>query len=531
VLKAINITQRYGKRVLFDKINLTLDKGKRYGLIGANGAGKSTFIKILAGELEPTSGEVVLRSGLKMGVLGQNQYAFEEFTLKDAVLYANRRLYDAQKEKEKLYMEGDFEDDAVNNRLAELEIICAEEDPTYESDVQIEKLLEALGFPASQHDDLMSSLTGGDKFKILLAQVLFPKPDVLLLDEPTNNLDIDSIAWLENQMKRHEGTMIVISHDRHFLNNVVTHILDLDFSTIREFAGNYNDWYIAATVIAKQQEADRSKKLKEKEELEAFVRRFSANASKAKQATSRQKQLEKLDIGEIKVSSRRDPSIMFKPCREIGAEVLEVEGLSKSYDGVDVIKDFSFKVEKGDKIALIGPNGVGKTTLLELITQNLEPDSGTIKWGQTIFTTYFPQNTTDIIKGDMNLYTWLQGHDAKWHIDEIRKCLGRMLFSGEAQEKNVESISGGEKHRMMLSKMMMDEANFLIFDEPDNHLDLEAIIALGEALYNYPSNVICVTHDRELIDAFANRIIELKPDGSVVDFKGNYEEYNEQKEN
>jgi ATPase subunit of ABC transporter with duplicated ATPase domains len=529
MLKAINIAQRYGKRVLFENITMEFTKGKRYGLIGANGAGKSTFLKILAGEIEPSNGEVVLQNGLRMGVLGQNQYAFEDFTLRDAVLYANKRLYDAQKEKEKLYMEGDFEDDAVNNRLAELEMICAEEDPTYESDVHIEKLLEALGFPASQHDELMSSLTGGDKFKILLAQVLFPKPDVLLLDEPTNNLDIETIAWLENTMKRHEGTMIVISHDRHFLNNVVTHILDLDFGNIREFTGNYDDWYIAATVIQKQQEADRSKKLKEKEELEAFVRRFSANASKAKQATSRQKQLDKLDIGEIKTSSRRDPSIIFKPCREIGAEVLEVENISKSYEDHIVLKDITFKIEKGDKIALIGPNGVGKTTLLEIITENLKPDSGNIKWGQTIFKTYFPQNTTDIIKGDMKLYDWLQGHDAKWHIDEIRKCLGRMLFSGEAQEKSVDSISGGEKHRMMLSKMMMDDANFLIFDEPDNHLDLEAIIALGEALYNYPGNVICVSHDRELIDAFANRIIELKADGSVIDFKGNYEEYNEQK--
>ena len=529
MLKAVNITQRYGKRVLFDSISLGLDKGKRYGLIGANGAGKSTFIKILAGELEPTLGEVQLRSGLTMGVLGQDQYAFEEYTLKDAVLVANKRLYDAQKEKEKLYMEGDFEDDKVNDRLGELEIICAEEDPTYESDVQIEKLLEALGFPATQHDDLMSSLTGGDKFKVLLAQVLFPKPDVLLLDEPTNNLDIETISWLENTMKRHEGTMIVISHDRHFLNNVVTHILDLDFSKIREFVGNYDDWYIAATVIQKQQEANRNKTMKEKEELEAFVRRFSANASKAKQATSRQKKLDKLDLGEIKTSSRRDPSIIFKPNRDIGAEVLEIENISKSYGDEKVIDDFTFKIEKGDKIALIGPNGVGKTTLLEIITENLKPDSGSIKWGQTIFRTYFPQNTTDRIKGDMKLYDWLQGHDAKWHIDEIRKCLGRMLFSGEAQEKSVESISGGEKHRMMLSKMMMDEANFLIFDEPDNHLDLEAIIALGEALYNYPGNVICVSHDRELIDAFANRIIEFKADGTVVDFKGNYEEYNEQK--
>ncbi|HHD84138.1 MAG TPA: ATP-binding cassette domain-containing protein, partial [Campylobacteraceae bacterium] len=332
MLSTVNLTQRYGKRVLFEKINQTFDKGKRYGLIGANGAGKSTFLKILSGEIEPTEGEVQIQPGLKMGVLGQNQHAFDDFTLRDAVLYGNKRLYDAQKEKEKLYMEGDFEDDAVNNRLAELEIICAEEDPTYESDVHIEKLLEALGFEASMHDQLMSSLTGGDKFKILLAQVLFPKPDILLLDEPTNNLDMEAIAWLEQQLKRHEGTLVVISHDRHFLNAVVTHILDLDFKTIREFTGNYDEWYIAANLIAKQQEMDRSKKEKEKAQLENFIRRFSANASKAKQATSRQKQLEKLDLGEIKVSSRRDPSIMFKPCREIGQEVLEVEGLSKSYD-------------------------------------------------------------------------------------------------------------------------------------------------------------------------------------------------------
>ncbi len=527
MLSTVNLTMRYGKRVLFDKISQSFDKGKRYGLIGANGAGKSTFLKILSGEIEPTEGEIQIQPGLKMGVLGQNQYAFEEFSLKDAVLYGNKRLYDAQKEKEKLYMEGDFEDDAVNNRLAELEIVCAEEDPTYESDVHIEKLLEALGFEASMHEQKMSSLTGGDKFKILLAQVLFPKPDILLLDEPTNNLDMEAIAWLEQQLKRHEGTMIVISHDRHFLNSVVTHILDLDFSKIREFTGNYDEWYIAANLIAKQNEADRSKKLKEKEQLENFIRRFSANASKAKQATSRQKQLDKLDLGEIQISSRRDPSIMFKPCRDIGQEVLEVEGVSKSYDEV-VFENISFKVEKGDKIALIGTNGVGKTTLLEIITENLKPDSGSVKWGQTIFTTYFPQNTTELIKGEENLYGWIQGFSKDWHIDEIRKCLGRMLFSGEDQEKKVDALSGGEKHRLMMSKMMMDSANFLIMDEPDNHLDLEAIVSLGEALYNYDGNVICVSHDRELIDAFANRIIEIKPDGSVIDFKGNYEAYKEQ---
>ncbi|MBN2721197.1 MAG: ABC-F family ATP-binding cassette domain-containing protein [Campylobacterales bacterium] len=527
MLSTVNLTQRYGKRVLFDKINLTLDAGKRYGLIGANGAGKSTFLKILSGEIEPTEGEVQLQSGVRMGVLGQNQYAFEDFTLKDAVLYGNKRLYDAQKEKEKLYMEGNFDSDEVNNRLAELEMICADEDPTYESEVKIEKLLESLGFPASQHNDLMSSLTGGDKFKILLAQVLFLKPDVLLLDEPTNNLDIETIGWLEEELKRHEGTLLVISHDRHFINGVVTHILDLDFQQIREFTGNYDDWYIAANLIAKQAQTDRAKGLKEKEELEKFIARFSANASKAKQATSRQKQLEKLQIQEVKLSSRRDPSIMFKPHRDIGNEVLDLIDIHHSYDGLEVLKGVSFKVKKGDKIALIGSNGAGKTTLLEILMGKLTPTSGKFIWGQTISTTYFPQNTTDLISGDDILPQWVQNFDPKWHIDEIRKCLGRMLFTGEEQTKKVSACSGGEKHRLMLSKMMMDSANFLVLDEPDNHLDLEAIIALGEALHDYQGGVICVTHDRELIDAFANRIIKLNNDGTLIDFEGDYEAFAE----
>ena len=525
MLSTVNLTQRYGKRVLFENINITLDQGKRYGLIGANGAGKSTFMKILAGEIEPSEGEVIIQPGLRLGVLGQNQYAFEDFTLKDAVLYGNKRLYEATKEKEKLYMEGDFESEEVNNRLAELEMICAEEDPMYEAEVRVEKLLTALGFPIEQHNDLMSSITGGDKFKILLAQVLFLKPDILLLDEPTNNLDMQTIAWLEEELKRHDGTLLVISHDRHFLNAVVTNILDLDFQTIREFSGNYDDWYIAANLMAKQAQMEREKKLKEKAELEKFIARFSANASKAKQATSRQKQLEKLNIQEVKLSSRRDPAIFFKPHREIGNEILEVENISKSYDNLEVLKDISFKVNKGDKIAIIGANGVGKTTLIEILMGNLEPDSGSFKWGQTITTSYFPQNTTEIVKGDVELPQWIQGFNQKWHIDDIRKTLGRMLFSGEEQKKKVDSCSGGEKHRIMLSKMMMDSANFLVLDEPNNHLDLESIIALGEALYNYQGGVMCVTHDRELIDAFANRIIRVNKDGSITDFLGNYEEF------
>ena len=509
---------------------MTLDGGKRYGLIGANGAGKSTFMKILAGELEQSDGDVQLQPNLKLGMLSQNQYAFEEYTLSDAVLYGNKKLFDAQKEKEKLYLEGDFESDAVNNRLGELEMICADEDPTYESDIKIEKLLESLGFASSLHTELMSSLTGGDKFKILLAQVLFLKPDVLLLDEPTNNLDMATISWLENELKRHDGTLMVISHDRHFINGVVTHILDLDFQNIREFTGNYDEWYIAANLIAKQAETDRGKALKEKEELEGFIKRFSANASKAKQATSRQKQLDKLDVQAIKLSSRRDPSIMFKPHRDTGNEVLDMEGLAKSYDGEKVFEDLSISVSAGDKIALIGTNGVGKTTLLKILMGEVEADAGKYNWGQTISYSYFPQNTTDLVVGDEELPQWIQGFDVKWHIDDIRKTLGRMLFSGEEQKKKIDACSGGEKHRVMLSKIMMDSSNFLVMDEPNNHLDLEAIIALGEALHNYKGGVICVSHDRELIDAFANRVIQINEDGTIIDFKGDYESFVEANE-
>ncbi len=528
MVQTVNLKKAFGPRVLFQDINLKLDTGKRYGLIGANGAGKSTFLKILSGEEDATEGEVQVQNGKKVGTLSQNQFAFENYSLFDTVLLGNRKLYDAIKQKEELYMQ-EYTDE-VGEKLAELEIICCEEDPTYEYDVKITKILEDLGFPASQHHDLMSTLTGGDKFKVLLAQVLYPKPDVLFLDEPTNNLDIETIGWLENQLQHHDGTMVVISHDRHFLNAVCTHILDVDYKQIREFTGNYDDWYIASTVLAKQQQAEMNKKQKEKEELEKFIARFSANASKAKQATSRQKQLDKLDIGAIAISSRRDPSIIFRQKREVGKELLSVKNISKSYDEKRVLNDVSFSLEKGDKIALIGPNGIGKTTLCEILVGNLKPDAGEVHWGATIQNGYFPQNATDLIDGDMTLYDWLRSFDRDADISEIRNCLGRMLFNGQEQEKQVKSCSGGEKHRMMLSKIMLEQPNFMILDEPTNHLDLEAIIALGEGLLGFDGSVICVSHDRELLDAYANRIIEIQEDGSIVDFKGSYEEYIESKE-
>ncbi|RAX57024.1 ABC transporter ATP-binding protein [Helicobacter monodelphidis] len=525
MVQVTNLSMQYASKKLFENVNLKLDAGKRYGLIGANGAGKSTFLKILSGEVEASSGEISFSPHTRLGVLGQNQFAFEEFSLKDAVLYGNKRLYDAVKEKEYLYTNGDLEDEKVNERLGELEIICAEEDPTYEYDIEIEKLLEDLGFEASLHNEYMKTLTGGDKFKILLAQVLFPKPDILFLDEPTNNLDLKTISYLEERLKHHEGTIVVISHDRHFLNSVCTHILDLDFKKLREFSGNYDDWYIAATLIVKQQEMERAKKLKEKEELENFIARFSANASKARQATSRQKQLNKLDIQSLEVSSRRDPSIIFKPNRLMGNEALNLDNISFFYGDLQILKKLSLTILPGDKIALIGRNGIGKSTFCRLICEELQPLEGKVKWGATIERSYFPQNATEVVFGQESLYEWLRNYDKKKESGEIRNALGRMLFSGEEQEKSVESLSGGEKHRLVLSKIMLEGGNFLILDEPTNHLDLEAIIALGEALYKYQGNVICVSHDRELIDAFANRIIEFKDDYEVIDFKGSYEEY------
>lgn len=525
MVQITNLSMRFSSKILFENVNLKLDKGKKYGLIGANGAGKTTFLNILSGSIKDYEGTISVGNGLRIGILGQNQYAFEEFTIFDAVLYGNPRLYEAVKEKEELYAEGNFDNPKVNDRLGELEMICLEEDPTYEYEVNVKKILQDLNFSEDVHQNKMSSIQSSDKFKILLAQVLFYDPDILYLDEPTNNLDLHTISWLENRLKHHQGTLVLISHDRHFVNSIATHILDVDFKKIRLFTGNYDDWYMASTLITKQQELDRNKKLNEKKELEDFIRRFSANASKAKQATSRQKQLDKLDLQDIQQSSRRDPSIVFKMFREPGKDILTIDNISKSYDGVECLKNMNITINKGDKIALIGNSGVGKTTLCSIITGENKPTSGNFNWGVTVKYSYFPQDATDRISGSETLYDWLKSYKPKGDMDEIRRCLGRMLFNGEEQEKSIKNASGGEKHRMMLSKMMLDTPNFLILDEPDNHLDLEAIIALGEALHNFEGGVLCVSHDRELIDAFANRIIELNFDGSYTDFKGTYEDY------
>lgn len=520
-----NLSMRFAKQALFENVNLSLKKGERYGLIGANGAGKSTFLKILSNEIEPSSGSMEFDAGVEFASLEQDQFAFENLSIMDAVMSANLRLFEAMKEKEKLYLSPEFTDE-INERLSELELITAEEDPNYDAQTRCEKLLGALKI--KDFNAPMSSLQSVDKFKVLLARLLFVNASVLFLDEPTNNLDLESIAWLENELLRHDGTLVVISHDRHFLNRICTRILDVDFQSIRDFSGNYDDWYMASTLLAKQAELKRDKALKDRAELESFIRRFSANASKAKQATSRQKALDKIEFEEIKVSSRRDPSIVFRTNREIGNEICEIKGVSKAYDK-NLFENLELKFEKNDKIALIGASGVGKTTLAKIIAGLIKPDLGEIHLGATIEFGYFAQDTMSKISGEMKLYEWLMSEKHK-DIDEIRKCLGRMLFSGAAQEKAVSSLSGGEKHRLMLAKLMLEKPNFLLLDEPDNHLDLEAIIALGEALYNFKGVALMISHDRELISAFANRIWHLE-DGKLLDFRGSFDEFEKRSEN
>jgi ATPase subunit of ABC transporter with duplicated ATPase domains len=492
-------------------------------LIGANGAGKSTFLKILSGEIEPTSGEVIITPGERLAVLKQNHYEFDEFTVLKTVIMGHKKLYDIMEEKEKIYMKADFTDED-GMRAGELEAEFAELNG-WEAESDAAELLFGLGIPKELHDKQMKDLSGNEKVRVLLAQALFGNPDILLLDEPTNHLDIESIRWLENFLLNYEKTVIVVSHDRHFLNQVCTHIADIDFGKITLYVGNYDFWY-ESSQLALKMAREQNKKIEEKrKELEEFIRRFSANASKSKQATSRKKLLEKLTLEDIKPSSRKYPYINFKPEREAGKNVLTIENLSKAIDGEPVLQNFNLVVNKGDKIAFVGPNGLAKTTLFKILVGELNPDQGSFEWGKTITHAYFPKDNNEYFEGvDLNLVDWLRQYSKDQEETFVRGFLGRMLFSGEESLKKASVLSGGERVRCMIARMMLQGANVLILDEPTNHLDLESITSLNNALIETEATVLFVSHDHQFVQTIANRIIEITPKG-IIDKMCTYDEY------
>ncbi|OLN22465.1 ABC transporter ATP-binding protein [Domibacillus antri] len=519
-----DVSLRFGDKKLFEDINLKFTPGNCYGLIGANGAGKSTFVKILSGDLEPQTGHVSMPKDARLAVLKQNHFEYEEFGVLETVMMGHARLYEVMKEKDAIYMKADFTDED-GMRAAELEGEFAEMNG-WEAESEAAILLSGLGIPESLHDKQMSDLDGSDKVKVLLAQALFGKPDVLLLDEPTNHLDIEAIRWLEEFLINFENTVIVVSHDRHFLNKVCTHTADLDFGKIQIYAGNYDFWY-ESSQLAQKLQADANKKKEEKiKELQAFIARFSANASKSKQATSRKKSLDKITLDDIKPSSRRYPYVQFQPEREIGNDVLRVEGLSKTIDGVKVLDNISFIMNKDDKIALVGTNEAAKTALFKILAGEMEPDEGTYKWGVTTSQAYFPKDNSEYFEGsELTLVEWLrQFSPADESESFLRGFLGRMLFSGEEALKKASVLSGGEKVRCMLSKMMLSGANILLLDEPTNHLDLESITALNNGLINFKGSLIFASHDHQFVQSTANRIIDITPNG-VIDKQMTYDEY------
>ncbi|MFN4084633.1 MAG: ABC-F family ATP-binding cassette domain-containing protein [Spirosomataceae bacterium] len=512
MLTVSNISLAFGKRTLFEEVNLKFVPGNVYGLIGANGAGKSTFVKILSGEIDPTTGTVSLDPGERMSVLKQNQNAYDSFSVLETVLRGNERLFEIMKEKDEIYLKPDFSEED-GNRAAELEAEFAEMNG-WEAESDAASLLSGLGIKEDLHYQLMSDINPAEKVKVLLAQALFGNPDVLLLDEPTNNLDIESILWLENFLMNFKNTVIVVSHDRHFLDNVCTYIADLDFKKITLYGGNYSFWYESSQLAARQK-ADQNKKAEEKKkELEEFIRRFSANVAKSKQATARQKMLEKLDVSAIQPSSRRYPYIGFKPEREVGDQILIVENLSyKTEDGY-LFKDVSFSVGKKEKIAFLSKDGLAVTALFDVLMGLKQPTEGTFKWGVTITKDYLPNDNGSYFSDDsFNLVDWLRQFSTEKDETFIRGFLGRMLFSGEEALKKCTVLSGGEKQRCMFSKMMLSNANVLLFDEPTNHLDLESIQALNKGMEEYDSNILFTCHDHQLTNTVANRIIELGPKG------------------
>lgn len=517
-----NVSLQYGKRVLFDEVNVKFTPGNCYGLIGANGAGKSTFMKILSGDIEPTKGQVSILPGLRMSVLKQNHFEFDEFSVLDTVMMGNKRLYEIMKEKDAIYAKPDFSEED-GNRAAELEAEFGEMNGwNAESDAAM--LLTNVGIPVETHYTIMKDLTGKDKVKILLTQAIFGNPDILLLDEPTNDLDVETISWLENYLADFENTVIVISHDRHFLDAVCTHTCDIDYSKLKTYTGNYSFWYQMSQLALKQR-SDANKKIEDKRaELQEFVRRFSANASKSSQATSRKKLLDKLVVDEIPPSTRKYPGIIFKQEREAGDQILNIENLSKSNADGLLFKNVNINVAKGDKIAFIAKNHLAITALFDILNEEETADSGEYKFGTTIHKAYLPNDNAKYFTGDMNLMDWLRQYSSNKDESYVRGFLGKMLFSGEEVLKKSSVLSGGEKVRCMTSRMMQLNPNLLILDEPTNHLDLESIIAYNDALKDFTGCVLFTSHDHELMQTVANRIIELTPNG-IIDKKMTYDEY------
>ncbi len=522
MIQASNVTLRIGKRALFEDVNIKFTEGNCYGLIGANGAGKSTFLKILSGQLEPTKGDIIITPGQRLSFLQQDHFKYDTYDVINTVIMGNQRLYEIMKEKDAIYAKEDFtEEDGM--KASELEAEFAGMNG-WEAESDAASLLNGLGIDTEFHTKQMSELNGSQKVKVLLAQALFGNPDILLLDEPTNHLDLEAIRWLEEFLINFDNTVIVVSHDRYFLNKVCTQIADIDYAKIQLYAGNYDFWYESSQLMIRQMKEANKKKEEKIKELQEFIQRFSANASKSKQATSRKRALEKIELDEIRPSSRKYPYIDFRPNREIGNEVLTVKNLSKTIDGVKVLDNISFILNREDKVAFIGANTLAATTLFKILSGELEPDEGEYKWGVTITKSYFPKDNTKEFSGDEIIVDWLMPYSPEKDVTYVRGFLGRMLFAGEEGVKQVKVLSGGERVRVMLSKMMIMGANVLILDEPTNHLDMESITALNNGLIKFPGVVLFTSQDHQFIQTIANRIMEITP-GGLIDKVTTYDEY------
>ena len=527
MISANNVTLRIGKRALFEDVNIKFTEGNCYGLIGANGAGKSTFLKILSGVIEPSKGDIAITPGQRLSVLEQDHYKYDDYQVLDTVILGNKRLYEIMKEKDAIYAKEDFTDeDGV--RASELEGEFADLNG-WEAESDAATLLNGLGIDTDLHYAYMRELDGGQKVKVLLAKALFRNPDILLLDEPTNHLDLDAIAWLEEFLINFNNTVIVVSHDRYFLNKVCTHIADIDYAKIQLYSGNYDFWYESSQLMIKQMKEANKKKEEKIKGLQEFIQRFSANASKSKQATSRKRALEKIQLDEIRPSSRKYPYIDFKPNREIGNEVLHVEGISKTIDGVKLLDNISFTLGHDDKVAFVGPNVNATTALFKILAGEMEPDEGSYKWGVTTTQTYFPKDNTAEFTSEDSIVDWLMQYSPEKDVTFVRGFLGRMLFSGDDGLKKVNVLSGGERVRCMLSKMMMSGANTMLMDEPTNHLDMESITALNNSLIKYPGVLLFTSQDHQFVQTVANRIMELTP-GGLIDKQCTYDEYLENDE-